>query len=47
VVWALAGIAANQTAYPTVVLIAQEAITLILVTMALSLLAWKWRRRIA
>jgi hypothetical protein len=47
VVWALAGIAVNQNAYPTVVLIAQEAITLILVAMALSLLAWMLKRRIA
>jgi translocator protein len=47
VVWALAGIAVNQNAYPTLVLIAQEAITLILVALALSLLAWMLKRRIA
>jgi benzodiazapine receptor len=46
-VWALTGIVVNQNAYPTVVLIAQEAITLILVAMALSLLAWMLKRRIA
>ena len=47
VVWALAGIVVNQNAYPTVVLIAQEAITLILVAMALSLLALKLRHKVA
>jgi benzodiazapine receptor len=41
VVWALAGIAVKQNMYPTIVLIAEEAITVILVAIALSLIAWK------
>ena len=45
VVWALAGIAVEQTMYPIVVLIAQEAIVIVLVAMGLSILAWKWRRK--
>jgi benzodiazapine receptor len=41
VVWALAGIAVKQNMYPTIVLITEEAITVILVALALSLVAWK------
>jgi len=47
VVWALAGIAAKQNMYPTIVLIANEAIAVILVALALSLVAWKLKRKTA
>ena len=45
VVWALAGIAAKQNMYPTIVLIANEASAIILVALALSLVAWKLKRK--
>jgi translocator protein len=47
VVWALAGIAAKQNLYSTIVLIANEAIAVILVALALSLVAWKLKRKTA
>ena len=46
-VWALAGIAVKQNTYPTIVLIAEEAIAVILVALALSLVAWKLKRKTA
>ena len=45
VVWALAGIAVKQNKYPTIVLIAQEAIAVILVALALSLAVWRLRHK--
>lgn len=45
VVWALAGIAFKQSTSPIITLIAEEAIAVILVALALSLLAWKLRQR--
>jgi len=47
VVWALAGIAVKQNTYPTIVLIAQEAIVVLLVALALSLVAWKLKHKTA
>ena len=41
VVWALVGIALKQNGDPTVALIAEEAIVVILVALGLSILAWK------
>jgi benzodiazapine receptor len=45
VIWAFAGIAVEQSMYPTIVLIAQEAIVVILVALALSLLAVRLRHQ--
>lgn len=47
VIWAFAGIAVEQSTYPTIVLIAQEAIVVILVALALSLLAGRLRHQTA
>ncbi len=45
IIWALAGIAVKQNTDPTIVLIAQEAITVIFVALALSLVAWGLRHK--
>jgi TspO/MBR family len=45
IVWALAGIAVRQISSPTIVLVAEEAIALILTVMGISFAAWILRRR--
>ncbi len=45
VVWALAGIAVKQNAYPNNVAVAEIGIVIILVALAFSLVAWRFRHK--
>jgi hypothetical protein len=45
VIWALAGIAVKQNRYPNIVITAEMAIAVILISMALSLLTWRLKHK--
>ena len=45
VIWALAGIAVKQNTYPTIVITAEIAIAVILISLALSLLTWRLKHK--
>ena len=45
IIWALAGIAINQSSYPNIVLTAEVAIAIIIVTLSVSLIAYRLRQR--
>ncbi len=45
VVWALAGIAVKQSAYPNIVAVAEIGIVVILVVLAVSLVVWRFRHK--
>ena len=45
VVWALAGIAVKQSAYPSIVVVAEIGLAAILVVLAISLVAWRSRHK--